>query len=266
MQKPYTFTFGRKLKDMRKLLLFIAVILAASCSRTPVTQDVVFRRELVEAGSMTRSADHGEILSMIESSYTSFAVDLYTNEENNQFIKMEFGRTYTVPVGTFHVLGYNSITMTGNPNSKYSLAKSPHFYVDTYVTIQYGTSEYALPVQVRSAAVVFDRSEVSQIQYKGQSGSYIAVSNSDLVLSDNYGLFFVNGYFEGQTQVAVKVVPKTGAYKETEFIFAYDEVGTGSATYVKLDSGKYYVLHPSGVTEISGSFTMSIPSWTCGLD
>lgn len=251
---------------MKKILFFLA-LLAVACSKPAQVTSVRFVPTLVETGSMTRATDHNEILSMIESTYTSFAVDLYTNEENNQFIKMEFGRTYTVPVGTFHVTGQNSITATGTPNSYFSLAKSPSFYVDTQVTIQYGTTEYAIPVQVRSAAFVFDRSEVSQVQYKGQSGSYITISNSDLVLSDNYGLFFVNGYFEGDRRVYLKIVPKTGANKETEFIFCPDEIGTGGATYGKLEFSKYYVLHPNPVTELSGiSFSLSIPEWQCGMD
>lgn len=250
-----------------RLIIALLTVLTFACSKTPKQQDVVFTPNLIESGSMTRATDHNEILSMIESTYTSFAIELYTNEETNTFTRMEFGRTYTVPIGTFRVTGQNSITATGNPNSKFSLAKSPSFYTNTYVTIQYGTYEYPIPVEVRSAAVVFDRSEVSQIQYKGQSGSYITISNSDLVLSDNYGLFFINGYFEGDNRVYIKLIPKTGANKETEFILCPIEIGTGSATYGKLEFSKYYVLHPNPVTELSGvSFSLSIPSWECGMD
>ena len=252
------------MKIKRLALFALAAILG--CKQAPIMQEVMFHADLVETGSMTRATEHAEILSLIESSYSSFAVEVYTNGENNNPVLMEFGRTYTIPVGTFRVIGSNSITPTGNPNSKYTLAKSPSFYVDTHVTIQYGTYEYALPVQVRSAAVVFDRSDVSQIQYKDQSGSYVTIPNSNLVLSDNYGAFFINGYFDGAPSVSVKVIPKTGAHKETEFMFANDEIATGSATYVKLESGKYYVLHPSGITELTGSFSLSIPSWTCGLE
>lgn len=251
---------------MKRILLLLA-LLAVACSKPAQKVSVRFVPTLVETGSMTRAADHNEILSLIESTYTEFAVNFYTNEADNQFTKIEFGRTYTLPIGNFHVKGYNQITVGGNFNSKYSLALSPQFYVDTYVDIQYGTTEYAIPVEVRSAAIVFDRSEVYQIQYKGQSGSYIPLSTSDLVLSDNYGLFFINGVFSGTSQAAIKVIPKSGANKETEFIFAYDEVGTGGAIYGKLESSKYYVIHPNPVTELSGvSFSLSIPTWECGMD
>lgn len=251
---------------MKRLLSLIAVFAVIACSKTTRMQEVVFSPSYVETGSMTRATDHAEILSLIESSYTSFAVEVFTNGEGNSGTIMEFGRTYTLPVGTFRVNGATSITPTGTPNAKYTLAKSPLFYVDTYVTIQYGTYDYSLPVQVRSAAVLFDRNDVSQIKYKDQSGSYVTIPNANLVLSDNYGLFFINGYFDGTPQVCVDIIPKTGAHKETEFIFAHDEVSTGSATYVKLESGKYYVLHPSGITELTGSFSLSIPSWECGLE
>ena len=251
---------------MKRILLLLA-LLAVARSKPAQKVSVRFVPTLVETGSMTRAADHNEILSLIESTYTEFAVNFYTNEADNQLTKIEFGRTYTLPIGNFHVKGYNQITVGGNFNSKYSLALSPQFYVDTYVDIQYGTTEYAIPVEVRSAAIVFDRSEVYQIQYKGQSGSYITLSTSDLVLSDNYGLFFINGVFSGTMQATIKVIPKSGANKETEFIFAYDEVGTGSAIYGKLESSKYYVLHPNPVTELSGvSFSLSIPTWECGMD
>lgn len=254
-------------KFLKLITAFLCGVLALSCNKTPKMQEVVFMPNLIETNSITRATDHNEILSLIESTYTEFAVNFYTNEADNQFTRIEFGRTYTLPIGNFHVKGYNQITVGGNFNSKYSLALSPQFYVDTYVDIQYGTTEYAIPVEVRSAAIVFDRSEVYQIQYKGQSGSYIPLSTSDLVLSDNYGLFFINGVFSGTMQAAIKVIPKSGANKETEFIFAYDEVGTGSAIYGKLESSKYYVLHPNPVTELSGvSFSLSIPSWECSMD
>lgn len=252
---------------MKRFLPLLATLVVA-CSK-PAEQEVRFVPSIVETGSMTRASDYNEILNLIESTYVTFPIDLYTNEATNTFTRMEFGKTYTVPIGTFKVIGYNSnlITMTGNPTSNYSLAKSPSFYTESYVDIQYGTTEYALPIEVRSAAIVFDRSEVSQIQYKGISGSYITISNSDLVLSDNYGLFFVNGYFQGTQQVAIKIVPKSGANKETEFVLSYEEVGTGSATWGKLEGGKFYVLHPNPVTELSGvSFSLNIPTWECGLD
>lgn len=82
-----------------------------------------------------------------------------------------------------------------------------------------------------------------------------------------FGPFFVNGYFEGQNRVCFQITPKTGANKVTEFIFCAEQVGTGGATYAKLEGGKYYVLHPNPVTEIGGvSFSMDIPQWECGLD
>ena len=42
---------------------------------------------------------------------------------------------------------------------------------------------------------------------------------------------------------------------------------TGGATYAHLEGGKFYVLHPNPVTELSGvSFSLNIPTWECGLD
>lgn len=250
---------------MKKSLILL--LLAMACTASPQEATVKFVPELVETGSMTRASDRNEILNLIESTYESFPIDLYTNEAENQFTRMEFGRTYTVPVGTFKVVGYSTPTMIGQPTSNYRLAKTPLFYTSSYVTIEYGTVEYALPVEVRSAAIVIDRSEVSKVEFKGQSGSYITMTDSDFTFSDNYGLFFVNGNFEGQNRVCFQITPKTGANKVTEFIFCADEISTGGATYAKLEGGKYYVLHPNPVTEIGGvSFSMDIPQWECGLD
>ena len=252
-----------------KKLLFLLAILFVGCSRAPQEQTVRFHSNLIESGSMTRAADHNEILNLIESTYTMFPVKLYTNEENNQFIQIEFSRQYTVPIGTWRVTGYNSsdITMTGSPTDKYNLGKSPYFYTDSYVTIQYGTTDYALPVEVRAAGIVYDKSEVSKIEYKGRSGSYIQMVDSDFVFSDNYGLFFINGNFSGTSQVWFRVTPKTGAQKVTEFMLSAQEQGSGSAIFGLLESGKYYVLHPDAITELSGvSFSLNIPSWECALD
>ena len=127
--------------------------------------------------------------------------------------------------------------------------------------------EYALPVEIRSAAIVIDRSEVSQVAYKDNNGSYTTLVNSNLNLSDNNAVFFVNGYFSGGDRVYLQVTHKTGANKVTEFFLCADEIATGSATYAKLEGGKYYVLHPNPVTELSGiSFSLNIPAWECGLD
>lgn len=252
---------------MKKVFILIAMLVVVACSRAPRTQEVVFRASLVETGCMTRATDHNEILNLIESTYVTFPIDLYTNEATNTYTRMEFGRTYTVPIGTFKVIGYTSLTPIGQPTSKYTLAKSPMFYTESYVTIEYGTQEYLLPVEVRSAAIVIDRSEVYQIAFKGQTGSYITMTNSDFTFSDNYAVFFVNGNFQGQDKVCFQVTPKTGANKVTEFFLCADEIATGSATYAKLEGGKYYVLHPNPVTELSGvSFSMIVPSWECGLD
>ena len=252
---------------MKRFLLLLATLVVA-CSK-PAEQEVRFVPSIVETGSMTRASDYNEILNLIESTYVTFPIDLYTNEATNTYTRMEFGRTYTVPIGTFKVIGYNSnlITMTGKPTSNYSLAKAPSFYTESYVTIEYGTQEYALPVEVRSAAIVIDRSEVYQIAFKGQTGSYITMTDSDFTFSDNYAVFFVNGYFEGQNQVCFQVTPKTGANKVTEFIFCANQISTGGATYAHLEGGKFYVLHPNPVTELSGvSFSLNIPTWECGLD
>ena len=252
---------------MKKVFLLIAMLAAVACAKTPKTQEVVFHPRLVETGSMTRASDHNEILNLIESTYVTFPVDLYTNEETNTYTRMEFGRSYTVPVGTFRVTGYSTPETIGQPTSNYRLAKTPLFYTSSYVTIQYGTVEYALPVEIRSAAIVIDRNEVSKVEFKGQTGSYITMTDSDFTYSDNYGVFFINGTIEGQNKVCFQVTPKTGANKVTEFFLCAVEVSTGSATYAKLEGGKYYVLHPNPVTELSGvSFSLDIPSWECGLD
>lgn len=251
---------------LKKLSLALYAALLA-CTPVQKMQEVTFHAQLVETGSMTRATDHNEILDLIESTYVSFPVDLYTNEETNTYTRMEFGRSYTVPIGTFRVTGYNSLTAIGAPTSKYTLAKAPSFYTNSYVTIQYGTQEYALPVEVRSAAIVIDRSEVYKVEFMGQTGSYITMTDSDFTFSDNYAVFFVNGYFEGQDRVRFQVTPKTGANKVTEFVLCADQVNTGGSIYAKLEGGKYYLLHPNPVTELSGvSFSMNIPAWECGLE
>jgi len=252
-----------------KFFSLLAMLTILSCAKPVQEQEVSFHAKYIECGSMTRATDHNEILQTIESTYTMFPVKLYTNEADNQFIQMEFGRSYTVPVGTFRVTGYNSnlITMTFQPSSKYRLGKSPWFYTDSNVTIQYGTTDYCLPVEVRSAGVVFDRSEVSKLQVMGQSGSYIDMSDDDFVLSEHYGLFFINGSFSGTEKVHIKVIPKTGANKETVFYFAAENDNEPANIYAPLEGGKYFVLHPDAVTELSGiTFSLGVPTWECAME
>ena len=256
-------------KFSKLIIAFLCGVLALSCNKAPKMQEVIFKTTLVETGSMTRAADHNEILTTIESTYTMFPVKLYTDETNNIFTQMEFGRTYTVPIGTWRVTGYNSssITMTASPTNNYNFGKSPYFYTNTYVTIQYGTTEYLLPTEVRAVGIVYDKSEVSKMEYKGRSGSYIQMVDSDFVFSDDYGIFFINGNFSNTDQVWIRVTPKTGAQKVTEFMLCATEQSSGSAIFGKLESGKYFVLHPDAITELSGvSFSLSIPSWECSMD
>jgi len=254
---------------MKFKLITLLALLCFSCAKPQQEQTVTFHAKYIECGSMTRAADHSEILSLIESTYTLFPFKLYTNESENQFIQMEFGHSYTVPVGTFRVTGQNSslVTMTFQPSSKYRLGKSPWFYTDSNVTIEYGTSEYCLPVEVHSVGIVYDKSEVSKMQVMGQSGSYIDMGESDFVFSDHYGLFFINGSFSGTEKVHLKVIPKTGAQKETVFYFAAENNNEPANIYGKLEGGLYYILHPEAVTELGGiSFTLGVPSWTCGME
>lgn len=250
------------MKVLTKIFSFLTVLALLGCTRTPAVQTVVFHPKNIESGSMTRATDHTEILNLIESTYVSFAVQLYTNEEENEFIRMEFGRSYTVPIGTWRVKGQTSNTVTGTPTDCYSLSCSPHFYVDERITIQYGVTEYPIPVQVRSVGIVYDLSEVKEVQYTGRSGSYIKAD--PVVKSEHYGLFFINGYFTGTDKVYIKLIPKTGGSKETTFYFSYEDVSEPAYTYGKLEGGKYFVLHPDPVTELSGvSFYLDIPEWSC---
>ena len=250
---------------MKKLLLLFAIILF-SCTQLPKEQEVVFNRTLVESGSMTRatSQEHAEIKNLIQSTYQSFPVYLYI--EDNQSIMIEFGEAYTVPIGTWYMDGSTTIESLGQVSATYTIAESPSLVVSTDIEIQWGVAEYDVPAEIKSAGILYNLEEVKEVRYcEFGSNTYKKVNTS--VFSEHYGLFFINGYFSGTTAAYFKLIPNDGPMEETIFCFSAEYVNDSSSIHCNLASGKYYILHPSAVTELDGiSFNLGIPDWECGLE
>lgn len=250
----------------KALFLLAAIVCGCTQSQLPQEQKVTFHRDLVESGSMTRATaqEHNEIKTLIASTYKSFPLELYIDD--NTVINIEFGGTYTIPIGTWYVTGSTTIQTLGQVTSSYTLAESPTLLVDTEVDIQWGVTDYSLPTEVKAAGILYNLEEVSEIQFK-EFGTDTYKKVNTTVFSDHYGLFFINGYFNNTTAAYLKVIPTDGPKEETTFRFSTEYANEESVISVNLASGKYYILHPNAVTEIDGiSFHLDTPDWECGLE
>ena len=215
---------------------------------------------------MTRATqqEHAEIKSLIQSTYKSFPLELYISDSKT--ISIEFGGSYTIPIGSWYVTGCTSVQSLGQVTSSYTIAESPSLVVDTDVTIEWGVTDYNIPTEIKAAGILYNLDETKEVWYKEfGNGTYKKVNTS--VFSDHYGLFFINGYFNNPTIAYFKLIPSDGPMEETTFCFSTEYTNDGSSIYSSLASGKYYILHPNAVTEIEGvSFYLDVPDWECGLE
>ena len=249
----------------KKLALIVCAAILA-CKPTPQTQEVRFQTKIVESNSMTRATDHDAILSLIHNTYPNLVPVLQYDDGTSVSIQM--GRTYTINVGTWQVNGSNSYITMDEVMSGGKLANEPKITIDTEVEIKPGVTNYTLPAEVKSVAFVYQIDEVQNVYYTGKNSASPTTKLTFGVASGNYCVFFLEADpdVEGNNVFDMLIIPSDSSKKSTTFYFSYTPRNYNGNPVTVLENGKYYVLHPEGVTEVSGNFNVSIPEWTCGLD
>lgn len=250
-----------------KKILFLLAVLVAGCTPTPTEQTVRFRTNLVETGSLTRAADYDEIQDLIASTYPTVTPQVWYSETEK--VSIPLNTDVTVRVGRWlfawespSIMSMADVMITAN------LALKPYMDISTYVTITPGISEYTLPVDIQSIAFVWDTREISTVYYNNNNANLPQTKAGFGVYSANYGVFFLNGGWDSDESILMLQVRPvdTEIYKNTNFYFSnyYDD--WNGKTVHALQKGHFYLLHPDSVTDITGSFGVSFPAWTCGLD
>jgi len=241
-------------------------LLLGSCSKPKeqATQKVTFYADGIETGKITRVTDHDAVIDLIENTYPTIKPTLYYSDTESFDITL--GQSYDVKIGNWRV-NYDS-----NPESyaevltNSRLTLKPRLTIDTFVDVQAGISQYVLPVTVHSVAFVFCIDEISTVYYCGKNQAAIDTKLNFQVASGNYMVFFMDGEPGDRDIFEVRVVPSDVTRQETIFRFSYTVTTYNNTPVHKLVDGTYYVLHPEGVTEFTGSFSVDNPVWTCSLD
>ena len=262
---PYTATLCPKLiTGMKKLFLLIAMLAMFACRPAPRTQEVVFQSRLVESGSMTRATDHAEVLDLIQSTFPTVSPTLYYDD--NTSLNITLGQAYMIKVGTWNVRYANNPNTMDEVLDDSRLTLEPVFSINTDVTIQYGVSVYELPVEIQSVAFVYQIDEVERVYYLGKNSATPSTRLNFGVSGAHYCVFFMSGEPAYDEIFEIQVNPSDPSKKITTFRFSFTREMYNGQPLIKLKNGTYYVLHPEGVSEVSGSFSTSIPAWTCGLE
>ena len=235
-----------------------------ACKPESRKQEVVFHSRLVESGSMTRATNHDEILELIESTFPTVRPTLYYDD--NTSLSITLGQAYMLKVGTWNVRYENNPNTMDEVLEDSRLALEPVFSVNTDVTIRYGVSVYELPVEIKSVAFVYQIDEVERVYYLGKNSASPSTRLNFGVSSANYCVFFMSGEPAYDEIFEILVNPSDPSKKATTFRFSFTRETYNGQPLIKLRNGTYYVLHPEGISEVSGSFSTSIPAWTCGLE
>ena len=247
----------------KKLSLALYAALLA-CTPVQQTQEVTFHARLVEARSMTRATNHDEVLELIESTFPTVRPTLYYDD--NTSVNIELGQAYMLKIGTWNVQYANNPNTMDEVLEDSRLTLEPVFTVNTDVTIQYGVSVYELPVEINSVAFVYQIDEVERVYYLGKNSATPSTRLNFGVSSANYCVFFMSGNPAYDEIFEILVNPSDPSKKATTFRFSFTREMYNGQPLIKLQNGTYYVLHPEGVSEVSGSFNANIPAWTCGLE
>lgn len=249
---------------MKKTLLLISMLAAISCAKTPKTQEVVFHPRFVESGSMARATNHDEVLELIESTFPAVRPTLYYDD--NTSVSIELGRSYMLKVGTWNVRYENAPNTMDEVLEDSRLTLEPVFSVNSDVTIQYGVSVYELPVEICSVAFVYQIDEVERVYYLGKNSATPSTRLNFGVSGAHYCVFFMSGDPAYDEIFEILVNPSDPSKKATTLRFSFTREMYNGEPLIKLKNGTYYVLHPEGISEVSGSFSTVIPAWTCGLE
>ena len=94
----------------------------------------------------------------------------------------------------------------------------------------------------------------------------MADASGAFVNRGDFGITFFHGDFADNC-VTLQVRPVDTTFAEAvTYRFTWDGADYKGNPTIKMEPGKYYVLHPDAVTELEGLFALEFAEWTCGME
>lgn len=237
---------------MKKFLTAL-IILLVGCTQSPQEVEAAFGLKYIQSGHFPVKGFTDEITSTIP---TAVSISL-TNTSTNTAYDAVTGTPITLPVGSYNVTGGSSPLSVQKlyGSTKYT-SHTPSIVVDDNVSIVFGTSAYSVGATYNSFAIGVIPSEVASWQIKVKDGS---MQNVDYITGDNLHWIFITGSYSTSTPVVMTVAPPGNVAEGFNFVTDAPE-----ANQIQAEYGKWYIIHPAGAANQSGTFSLDLPIWVEG--
>ena len=239
---------------MKKFILLSILILAGCTANINLENEVTasFGLSLYDTGRFPTKGIASEISSALPES-----VNLtLTNTQTNAAYNVATGEEITLPVGTYSVAGtYNPTLVQGIVGTTRFTSTTPKIVVSDEITIVPGTTQYSVSATYGSFAIGVIPSEVSAWtgRFKGN------IANVEYIDGGDVWWTFVTGNLDPTNYFFTTITPTAGSAQSFSFHTSGEMDGGVLAEY-----GKWYIMHPAGVSAQSGNFSLNISAWESG--
>ena len=184
-----------------------------------------------------------------------------TNKATGSKFTVNTGEEVQIPVGEYSVSGkYAPKASQAVLGTSVYLSKSPAFSILQDVSIATNIEECSLTVNYQSWVLAVDSNEVSKWS---MSMNYNATDIDFMTDGDTWWIFCTGDLSE--RFVTTTITPKDiDGHTATTFNLTTSASYAASNGGYVVQPGKWYWLHPEGVTTGSAQFTFSFPTWQDG--
>lgn len=230
---------------MRKsIILILAGLTLMSCSEAVGYGTATFGYDFGNSMTKTSTDDIQDAVASITSGITDAEFSFYVNKVS--YSKAKAGEEVTLPVGQVRAL------LTYRPSSGQSIGKdvslytAPTFVADSTLDFHSYTGNVVVKARYNCALVVCDRNVVGSL-----SSGTTSLETADL---GKYEGFFIYSN-AADANFDITVTPKENTdYTER----------TLNIAWANLEKGKFYFLSPTGLTEGTTTFGLSLGEFVAG--
>lgn len=240
----------------KNLLLAILTTIVVGCTSEQENQFKTFGYEIVEEGSMTRGTAMNAVKYVCNSTKPSALTLSFSNSKNTYEIVT--GESYDVKTGAYVVTGEydpNTSEALSFLNGSVKSDVEPFIKVDTSINITADKDTYTIPATYDCFGIVTLESEVGGMYFYEEGGSYNRGVNT--ASRDNYAITFVKADLLDKV-LEIKILNRLSKHKDTSFLFS-DKSGRDDC--IKPQKGKYYLLHPAPIDDVSATSNYEVVDW-----
>lgn len=172
------------------------------------------------------------------------------------------GQTATVAIDRYYAIG--ECGGSRNEQVYYGRAYDVSRYeiIAEDITIIEGMDAVTLPAEYSVFALIYGKSEVSEIQFLNGTGK--AYTALDRIGGDSdIGVIFLDGQWTGAQPLKIKVIPSDAVnYTEKSYSLSY----TGGNNTIQVSKGRWYYFGPEEVAVTEGLLNVIVPEWINGND